>query len=336
MFFLWLTGMGYFLAGDIGGTKTLLQLFKAGEERAPLLRKSYPSASYAGFSEILDEFLYEAGIRDVTSACFALAGPVAGRQVKLTNLPWKIDADSLAARFNIARVALINDFEAVGLGVAALGVSDLSMLQQGEAQAHAVRVVVGAGTGLGVAWLTWRDGCYAVHPSEGGHIDFAPTDELQFGLLHYLQQRFGHVSYERIVSGPGLVAIYEFLRDSGRAVPSAELVAALKEGDQAAAIARFASDTDEPIARQALEVFVQIYGAFVGNIALAALPRGGIYVAGGIAAKIAAQLQGGGFMRAYLDKGRFSGLLSTLPVAIVTNPQVGLLGSCLVAQSTLV
>lgn len=324
--------MTYFLAGDIGGTKTLLQIFKAGGARVPLLRKSYPSSGYAGLVEIVAEFLREANVQEVSSACLALAGPVSGRKVTLTNLPWVVDADALALRFNISQVSLINDFEAVGLGVAAMESADLLPLQQGAEQAHGVRIVVGAGTGLGVAWLTWQGDSYAVHPSEGGHMDFAPTDEVQYALLQYLQQRHGHVSYERIVSGPGLVAIFEFLRDSGRAAPSVELIAAMQAGDGAAAIASFASEPGEAIATQALEMFTQIYGAFVGNVALVALPRGGIYVAGGIAAKIAPRMQNGGFMRAFLDKGRFNGLLSTLPLSIVANPQIGLLGASLVAQ----
>ena len=324
--------MSYLLAGDIGGTKTLLQIFKAGEAREPLLRKSYPSAGYAGLAEIVAEFLREANVQEVASACLALAGPVAGRKVTLTNLPWIVDADALAAKFRISSVTLINDFEAVGLGVAALESADLLPLQQGREQEHGVRIVVGAGTGLGVAWLTWQEGRYAVHPSEGGHMDFAPTDAVQYALLQYLQQRHGHVSYERIVSGPGLVAIFEFLRDSGRATPSAELISAMQAGDAAAAIAVFAGEPGEVIAVQALEMFTQIYGAFVGNVALAALPRGGIFVAGGIAAKISARMQSGGFMRAFLDKGRFHGLLSTLPLSIVANPQIGLLGASLVAQ----
>lgn len=322
--------MTYFLSGDIGGTKTLLQIGAA--DRAPLLQKSYPSTGYAGLPEMLDEFLHEAGAPGIAAACFALAGPVSGRQVKLTNLPWEVDADELAARFAISRASLINDFEAVGHGIAALQPFDLLTLQAGEPQAGGVRLVVGAGTGLGVAWLTRENGNYAVHPSEGGHIDFAPTDALQYELFQYLQKRYGHVSCERIVSGPGLVAIFEFLRDSGKGVPSVKLLAALAETDAAAAIARFARQEDEPIACMALELFLQVYGAFAGNLALVALPRGGIYVAGGIAAKIAATMQRGSFLQTFRDKGRFAGLLETLPLHIVTNPQVGLLGAALVAR----
>lgn len=322
--------MTYFLAGDIGGTKTLLQIFASGSERVPLLQKSYPSASYAGLSGILDEFTHEAGIAALSSACFAIAGPVAGRKVKLTNLPWEVDADALESHLGGAQVSVINDFEAVGLGVAALSNADLLFLQQGEAVPQGIRLVVGAGTGLGVAWLSSQNGCYVVHPSEGGHMDFAPADDEQYALLHYLQQRYGHVSYERIVSGPGLVAIYEFLRDSALYVPSAAFVDALRNGDQAAIIS--SSVKSEAIAGHALRLFVSIYGAFTGNLALAALPRGGIYVAGGIAAKISAHMQAGEFMHAFCAKGRFDGLLSTLPVAIVNNPHVGLLGASLRAQ----
>jgi glucokinase len=327
--------MSYFLAGDIGGTKTLLQLFAAEGVREPVLRKSYPSAGFTSLAEIIAAFLQEAKVERIAAACFALAGPVSGRKASLTNLPWVVDADALAARFNIAHISLINDFEAVGLGVEALESADLLLLQTGVEIAQGTRMVVGAGTGLGVAWMTWQDGGYAVHPAEGGHIDFAPTDELQCALLGYLQQRHGHVSYERIVSGPGLVAIFDFLRENNYATPSAALLTAMAVDDRAAVIANFALERDEEIAIKALNLFTQIYGAFVGNIALATLPRGGIYIAGGIAAKITAQMQNGSFMNSFLDKGRFKDLLATLPIAIVTNPDIGLLGASLRAKKEL-
>jgi glucokinase len=311
------------LAGDIGGTKTLLQV----DTKSGIFSKSYPSAGYPGLAEMLGEFFREAGVADVDAACFALAGPVAGRKVRLTNLPWEVDADAIAARFDIARVTLVNDFEAVGYGIAALQSGDLLTLQAGVPAQHGTRLVAGAGTGLGVAWLSWTGNAYTVHPSEGGHIDFAPADALQYGLLCHLQRRYGHVSYERIVSGPGLQAIYEYLRDSGSAAPSPHLVEAMAAGDASAAITRFALQEDEPIARLALDLFVSAYGAFVGNLALLALPRGGIYIAGGIAAKISQAMQRGEFMRAFLDKGRYAAMLETLPLHIVTNPATGLLGA---------
>lgn len=323
--------MAYFLSGDIGGTKTLLQL-SAAESRTPLLQKSYASADYAGLADLVGEFLAEAGVRDIAAACFALAGPVNGRVVKLTNLPWEVDGDALAIRYALKQVVLINDFEAVGHGIAALQAADLRNLQAGTEQPEGVRLVVGAGTGLGVAWLSAQQGAYQVHPSEGGHMDFAPVDDMQVLLLRYLRHRHSHVSYERIVSGPGLVSIYEFMRDTGFATPSPGFLAALDDDDAAAVISRFSRPDGEPIARMAVDLFVSVYGAFVGNLALASLPRGGIYVAGGIAAKMAALFQRGEFINAFLSKGRFGGLLATLPVHIVLNRNVGLMGANLIAQ----
>lgn len=324
--------MAYFLAGDIGGTKTLLSISAAADERTPLLQKSYQSSAYAGLAEMVDAFLAEAGIRDIDAACFALAGPVNERVVKLTNLPWVVDGDALAGRFAIKRVTLINDFEAAGYGVALLQAADLLTLQAGAELVQGARLVVGAGTGLGVAWLSSQADAYRVLPSEGGHMDFAPADDMQCLLLRYLQHRHGHVSYERIVSGPGLITIFEFMRDTGLASPSSQLLEAMKLGDAAAAITQFSQQGDEVIARMTVNLFLSVYGAFVGNMALAVLPRGGIYVAGGIAAKMAVQMQGGEFMKAFLSKGRFGGLLATLPLHIVLNPNVGLLGANLCAQ----
>ena len=326
--------MGNILAGDIGGTKTLLQISTV---EGVLLQKSFCSAAYSNLTDILDEFLRESGISKISSACFAVAGPVQSRRVTLTNLPWYVDADEIAARFNIERVSLINDFEGTGLGLSTLQQDDLLTLQTGQAQANGVRLVVGAGTGLGVGWLTScsadTEYDYTARPSEGGHMDFAPCDATQLALLHYLQQRHDHVSYERIVSGTGLVTLLEFLRDSGRAVPSAQLIKNMAEGDPAAAITQAAHE-NELIARMVLDLFVSIYGAFIGNLALLMLPRGGIYVAGGIAAKIATDMQQGGFLHAFYAKGRFADLLKTFPLYLVTNPNVGLLGARLVAQRT--
>lgn len=326
--------MNYYLSGDIGGTKTLLQIMAGDASSVPLLHKSYASAAYSGLTDVLSDFLREAGQTNITSACFALAGPVSGRQVRLTNLPWEVDADAIASHFGIQNVTLINDFEAVGMGIAALRAEDLLTLQAGTVQ-PGNRLVLGAGTGLGVAWLTRAHGGYVVHPSEAGHMDFAPVNDTQYALLCYLQQRHGHVSYERIVSGPGLLAIFEFLRDTGRGQPSAGLVDAMAAGDAAAMLTQFAQLDGEPIARNTLDLFIEIYGAFAGNLALAALPHGGIYVAGGIAAKIAPALQRGDFMRAFLGKGRFAELLQTLPLHIVLNPQVGLLGAAVRARKAL-
>jgi glucokinase len=320
--------LNYFLSGDIGGTKTLLQLSLSDNLTEPVLQKSYASAAYAGLQEIVDEFLSEAGIRNIASACFALAGPVNEKRiVKLTNLPWQVDADALAQRFSIKSVELINDFEAVAYGIAALPESDYLTVQTGNKQPQGTRLVVGAGTGLGVAWLTSDGGLNRVHASEAGHMDFAPQDEMQYALLRYMIDRYDHVSYERIVSGPGLVSIYEFIHDSGIAKPSADLVAAFKNHDASAVIAQYARHEDEKIARMAWGMFLSVYGAFVGNLALAVLPLGGIFVAGGVAGKNASQFQSGEFIRAFLSKGRYADMLSGLPVHIVLNARVGLLGA---------
>jgi glucokinase len=317
--------MSYLLSGDIGGTKTLLQL--TAEAGVPLLQRYYVNASYAGLAEIMEEFLAEAAIRDIDGACFAVAGPVNGSVVRLTNLPWQIDSDALARHFAIRQVSLINDFVAVGHGIATLQKQDLYTLQRGTLHEGGERMVVGAGTGLGVAWLSHSGGRYHVHASEGGHMDFAPVDDMQILLLRYLRQSHAHVSYERIVSGPGLLAIFEFIRDAGLAAPSHNLLAAMREGDAAAAIADFSMRGDEEIALMVVELFLSVYGAFVGNMALAALPLGGVYIAGGIAAKMVAQIQRGVFMRSFLAKGRFAELLGSLPVHIVLDTHVGLRGA---------
>lgn len=320
--------MSLFLSADIGGTKTLLQLSDAAG--VSLRQQSFPSARYATLTAILGEFLAGAGRPAIAAACLAVAGPVSGRCVKFTNLPWEVDAGELEVHFGIPRVELINDFEAVGLGIAALRPVDLLTLQSGQPQPQGVRLAVGAGTGLGVACLTWQGSGHAVHPSEGGHLDLAPQNELQIELLRYLQARHGHVSYERVVSGPGLVAIHDFLRDSRYATPSAQLAHAMQTSDPAAAL----TQSDEPIARQAVEIFIALYGAAVGNYALLTLPRGGIYLAGGIAAKIAQRMQQGDFLAAFLAKGRYTELLRSLPVHIVTHPNIGLLGAELAARSS--
>lgn len=323
--------MAYFLAGDIGGTKTLLSLSIAGGLE-PFIQKSYLSVAYSGLENIVEEFLEDAGINDISTACFAVAGPVEGKVVKLTNLSWSVDSDALAERYDIKRVTLINDFEAVGYGVAALKSTDLLTLQPGMEVTQGIRLVLGAGTGLGVAWLTWHEGAYRVHPSEGGHMDFAPADDMQCLLLRYLQHRHSHVSYERIVSGPGLIAIFEFMRDTGLATPSSQLLAAMNKDDAAAALTKFAQADNEPIARMTVDLFLSVYGAFAGNLALAALPGGGIYIAGGIASKISARMQGGEFINAFLSKGRFGGILGKMPLHMVLNPNIGLMGANLIAQ----
>jgi len=314
------------LAGDIGGTKTLLQL-KDGDE--VLLERRFDSGAFDGFEALLEDFLSLAGRLakgGVTAACIGVAGPVQGRRARVTNLPWRLDADALQARFGIPRLRLINDFQAVGLGLDTLGDDDLYVLQRGEARAGAPRALIGAGTGLGEGILVWRGDRYEVLASEGGHVDFAPTDERQRRLLDWLSARQSRVSYENIVSGPGLETLYRFhaAHFPGRA--SASLLSALEAGEGASAISRAAAQGD-PLAEQTLDMFVKIYGAQAGNLALTCLAAGGVYIAGGIAPRMVERLAGGAFMAAFRDKGGMGELLARYPVYVVMNSRVGLQGA---------
>jgi glucokinase len=326
------------LAGDIGGTKTLLQLAAVRDGVFhPLYERRFDSAAHDDFSSLVREFmraaeLLPAAARPVDAACFGVAGPIHGKSAKITNLSWTIDAGELASEFGIANVSLINDFTAVGCGIEALHEDDLTSLQEGVPELHGTRAVLGAGTGLGEGVLVWQGDHYQALPSEGGHVDFAPADEDQDGLLRYLRPIFGHVSYERILSGDGLVKIFEYLTGSGLQAASAPLRQAMLEKDPAAAISEFALDGRDAAADRALDMFVAIYGAQAGNLALTTLARGGVYVAGGIAPKIMVKLKSGGFVRAFNAKGRFSALMQSIPLRVVMNPKVGLLGAALVAS----
>ncbi|PKM43020.1 MAG: glucokinase [Gammaproteobacteria bacterium HGW-Gammaproteobacteria-1] len=326
------------LAGDVGGTKTLLQLaeFDAGATRPQrVLRQArYDSAAYAGLTPLLDEFLRDHHA-PLHGACFAVAGPVQDdgtqQHASLTNLPWQLDSLHLGADLGLPAVRLINDFQAVGYGIEALTAEETAVLHDRPAQPRAPRVVLGAGTGLGVALLMPCGPHYEVFPTEAGHADFAPGDAVQDGLLAFLRAELGHVSWERIVSGPGLVNIYRYLlaRDG-----AADAAALLQATDPAAAVAVAAAAATDGRAAAALDLFVRLYGACAGNLALTTLARGGVYLAGGIAAKILPHLQRGGFALSYCDKGRMRGVVDAIPVHVVTNPEVGLLGALLTAART--
>jgi glucokinase len=327
---------GRFLVADVGGTRTTMAIGTVLPAPALVAHRIYPSQECAGLEAIVSDFLARpeaAAHKDrIRRACFSVAGPVAGNRATLTNLGWKVDGTILAQSLQLPAVELINDFTAAGQGISLLAATEIETLQEGRPVARATRLIIGAGTGLGVGLLTWQDGDYAVHPSEAGHSDFAPVDELQDQLLAYLRRTFGRVSYERIVSGPGLMRIFSFLQASGAGIPSRPLLdASNKRDDTADLIAEFALSKLDPLAVRALDLFVAVYGAFAGNMALATLAHGGVYISGGIAPKILAKLGEGGFMRAFTAKGRFSELLAQMPVHVVKNPQVGLLGALRVA-----
>ena len=348
------------LAGDIGGTKTLLQIADVTANHYQILyEQRFESQRYDDFTSLAQTFLASAphtAVAAIEDACIAVAGPVestkAGQHAKVTNLPWHIEARTLTATLRLPRLLLINDFEAIGHAIDALGGEDLVVLQPGQCQPRAPRIIIGAGTGLGVAQMIWQAGRYHIIPSEGGHADFAPADEMQMALLRYMQNSFPprreaqvsvassilplatlahpcasresearcrerpHVSYDRILCGAGLVQIYAFLKErTGGGSPGAQDAAAIS-----------AAASTDPAAQAALDMFVSIYGAQAGNLALFNLARGGVYVAGGMAPKILRHLQGG-FMPAFSNKGRMAGLMATLPVSVITHAKVGVMGA---------
>ncbi|HEY5293258.1 MAG TPA: glucokinase [Burkholderiales bacterium] len=322
------------LAGDIGGTKALLLLAALRQGRPePVLERRYAVASYSGFSAMLARFLEECRQhrgRDarLASACFGAAGPVSAGCIQMTNLPWRLDAGAIAAEFGIGRVLLVNDFEAAATGVEALGQGDSAILQRGEPLPRAARVVIGAGSGLGVAYALPQGKHYQVIAGEGGHAGFAPADDEQTRLWRALHAQLGRVSVEHVVSGPGLVRIYEFLRAT---LPEAP---ALKEGvraEGAAAISRYALEHGDALACRALDLFISCYGAAAGDHALAVTARGGVYIAGGIAPKILSRLAAGGFMAAFNAKGAHAQMNLRMPVQVVTTERLGLLGAALIA-----
>ena len=326
------------LAGDLGGTKTMLMIGECrGAQVTPLYEQRYASAAFDNLLPMVQAFLRAAGdhARGVERACIAVAGPVAeapdGQSASITNLPWRFDSRSLATQLGISHVRLINDFQGVGYGIEALGEEDIVTLQMGAPRACGPRVVLGAGTGLGEGVLVWSHDFYEVLPSEGGHADFAPTDVEQIELLRALLTDFDHVSCERLICGQGLVRVYEFLRARHVAPESEALRNAMAEGDAAAAVSEAALAKTDRLAQAALDLFVRMYGAQAGNLALTVLATGGVYVAGGIAAKILDKLRDGAFMKAFLAKGRMAALLADMPVRVVINARVGLLGAALAA-----
>lgn len=324
--------MPQFVAGDIGGTHSRLRLLEsAGDDWRMLRERVFDSGAYASFEAVLREFLAAAAPLQLASACLAIAGPVRERQggqaVEVTNLPWRLDSDVLATAFSIGCVRLINDFEAVGYGIGRLAPADVVVLQAGSPEASGPRAVIGAGTGLGQAVVVSVGGREQVIATEGGHADFAPTDALQAELWRQLREREEHVSYEHLLSGSGLMRLYEFVRARGTASESAAVAGAMRSEDPAAVISRHGLARSDALCEQALDLFVRIYGAQAGNLALAAGATGGMYVAGGIAPKILGRLTDGSFIAAFRAKGRMRGLLERIPVQVIVNPAVGLIGA---------
>ena len=315
------------LAGDIGGTNARLAYFQPQNGRFQLVsERVFPSREHRGLGEIVTRFLDESGTRP-EAACFGIAGPVRNGRVETSNLPWIIEQSVLANQIHLAATLLINDLEASAWGIGALGTEDLVTLNPGAGSVSGNQAVVAPGTGLGEAGLFWDGNRHLVFACEGGHTDFAPQGDLQIELLRYLTNRFGHVSYERILSGPGLVNVYEFLCANGCGKESSELTEAMKSGDPAAAISRAALTGNDPVATKALDVWISVYGAEASNLALKIMSTGGLFLAGGISPKILPRLKGSLFMDAFLDKGRMRPLVQAMPVHVVTNEKAGLLGA---------
>lgn len=316
------------LAGDVGGTKTVLGLFEGvGDALRAGPEIEYRNAEYGTFEAVLDAFLESTGRPALSAAGFGIAGVVLAGRVQMLNLPWAMDAEALADRLGVARVGLLNDLEAAAYGMLFLPPSDFCELAAGSGRRAGNVGVIAAGTGLGEAFLHWDGAEHRPFPSEGGHASFAPADDEQIDLLRYLRQRFGgHVSYERVLSGPGLVNVYEFLRDSGRADEPAALRERLRAGRAPEVVSASGLTGEFPICARTLDLFVSIYGAEAGNLALKGLTLGGVFVGGGIAPKILAKMTDGTFVRSFRAKGRRGELLGDIRVAVALNtkaPKIG-------------
>ncbi len=318
------------IAGDIGGTKTNVALFEAGAGGvgAPLAQHSYPSGRYGSLEDILTDFVRQHPQAQITHACFGVAGPVVRGHVDATNLAWKVPDYKLAEAIGVPSVRLINDLEATAFGIGELGPEQLYTLNEGEGERVGHRALIAAGTGLGMAAIYFDGGRYHPMPSEGGHVDFAPRNEREFELLNYLREKVGgRVSYERVLSGMGIHNIYSFLRDRGYGEEPAWLAEEIRTGDPSAAISLAALAGKSELAGSALEIFVEVYGAMAGNLALLLKSVGGLYVGGGIAPKIMPKLTDGTFMRNYGDKGRMSGLVMSIPVRVILDDKTALYGA---------
>jgi glucokinase len=314
------------LSGDIGGTKTRLAIVSVAGTRVHIEHEaSFPSQSYDKFDALLGEFLTDLEVPELSA--FGVAGPVQGRVVQTTNLPWFIDADALQRRFGLTHCTLLNDLEATACGLPALGEEDLLTLQAGSPDSEGNRAVIAAGTGLGEAGLFWNGTLHQPFATEGGHASFAPSNTLEFALLRYFQPRYQHVSWERIVSGMGIVDLHAFLRQyRGVPVPG-WLQADIDAGDEAAVIS--SAYLKDDICAETMQLFVRLYGAETGNLALKVMSRGGIYIGGGIAPKILPLLQSGEFMESFLNKGRMRPLLDAMPVKVILNDKAALYGPAL-------
>jgi len=322
--------MSLVIAGDIGGSKTRLAIADVTDTQVRFEREvEYRSRDFASFETLLADFLE--GVHVPERAAFGIAGPVTCGAVRTTNLPWYVEADALQKRFGFRCCDLLNDIEATARGLPALGAESMLTLQLGEPGASGNAAIIAAGTGLGEAGLYWDGRQYHPYATEGGHTSFSPQSELEMELLRYLQRRYGHVSWERVVSGMGLLDMHDFLRIYRKSPVPQWLAEEMHANDAAAVIARAALAGTDDTCVEVLECFVRLYGAEAGNLALKTMSRGGLYIGGGIAPKILPLLQREIFMHGFLDKGRMRSLLEAMPVQVILDDKAALYGPALCA-----
>jgi glucokinase len=318
---------GMILVGDIGGTNTRLAIINIVKGRFNFLaEEKFSSREEPSLESTLRKFL-STPLPPIIRACFGVAGPVRFGRCEATNLPWVIDAQEISRQLKLPKVSLINDLEANAYGIAALDAKDFETLNQGIADAQGNRAVISAGTGLGEASLFWDGTEYRTFASEGGHSDFAPRNHVEMDLLNYLLKRHSRVSIERIISGRGLLSIYQFLKDTRKAQEPAWLSDQMRQQDPPAVISRNALEGKNSLCMDALDLFVSLYGAEAGNMALKVMATGGVFLGGGIAPKIIAKLKEPIFMNAFTAKGRMKPLLQTFPVHVIINPKAALFGA---------
>ena len=315
------------LAGDIGGTNARLAFFDVQNGHFRQVSSSvFPCSEYAGLDQIVAKFVDTTKLHP-DAACFGVPGPVRNGRVETSNLPWIIESKRLADELNLKQTVLINDLEANAWGIATLDPADVVPLNKGKGNPVGNQAVISAGTGLGEAGMYWDGSQHRIFATEGGHCDFAPRDSLEIDLFRYLSGRYGHVSYERVVSGPGLVNVFHFLRDSGRGTEPQWLTDEMAHGDAAAAISRAALAGKCALCEKALDLFVSVFAAEAGNLALKVMATGGVYLGGGIAPKMLTKLSGPLFMHSFVGKGRMQPLLETMPVKVITNDKTALMGA---------
>lgn len=316
------------LAGDIGGTRTRLVAAQCDGEIPKIVEERiYASADFPDFNAAIKQFQKDIRLESFWSACFAVAGPVCAQSVDVTNLPWEISAQALKQDFSIEQVELINDFASIGHGIHILQDKDFCILQEGEAEKKGIACILGAGTGLGEAFITLDGDNYQVWSSEGGHADFAPTNANQRALLEYWQDKLERVSYENFLSGAGIGRIFEYYCSVVKLSNNDALLQKIKIYDPAEAISSAALDESNSVAIDTMKLFVRIYAAQAANLALTTNATAGVYIAGGIAPKIIELITNGEFMKTFLNKQPMNRLLEKMPVKVIMNPLVGLYGA---------